>query len=97
MTGYYDYVLGLIPTALGGVTAFLYLLGIPLTTAVFVGAGLASLPMCHALFVRNPVREVRASDADAHAEVGVGESRTAGDDGGFGGRRSGGAPPERAD
>ena len=39
MTGYYDYVLGLIPLTLLGLTAILFVAGFGLTTAVPVGAG----------------------------------------------------------
>jgi hypothetical protein len=55
MAGYYDYVLGLIPLALFGVTTLLYALGIPLTAATPVGAGSAMLLVGHAMFVRAPV------------------------------------------
>lgn len=55
MTGYYDYVLGLIPAALIGLTATLMTVGLPLTSAVPVGAGAALVLMGHAMFVHNPV------------------------------------------
>ncbi|KOX98000.1 MULTISPECIES: hypothetical protein [Halorubrum] len=55
MAGYYDYVLGLIPGALIGVTASLTLVGLPLTAALPVGAAAAGAVMAHAMFVRNPV------------------------------------------
>ncbi|MFW6321406.1 MAG: hypothetical protein ACOC0Z_06100 [Halohasta sp.] len=54
MTRYYDYVLGLIPALMLGVTAILFLTGIQLTMAVPVGAGAAVLVIGHALFVRVP-------------------------------------------
>ncbi|MGM0682836.1 MAG: hypothetical protein ACQEUA_01380 [Halobacteriota archaeon] len=57
MTGYYDYVLGLIPAALIGVTAFLNLVGLSLTAALPGGAVVAGAVMVHALFVRNPVAD----------------------------------------
>ncbi|MFC6754217.1 hypothetical protein, partial [Halorubrum tibetense] len=60
MTGYYDYVLGLIPAALIGITAFLNLVGLSLTMALPVGAGVALVLMGHAMFVRGPL-----SDADS--------------------------------
>lgn len=66
MTGYYDYVLALIPSVLVGVTAALSLLGIPLRGALFAGAGASMLVVGHALFVRNPVAE-EAPAPDAHA------------------------------
>ncbi|SFH47315.1 hypothetical protein SAMN04488066_10530 [Halorubrum aquaticum] len=55
MSRYYDYVLGLIPAALIGVTAFLNLVGLSLTAAVPVGAGIALALMGHAMFVRAPL------------------------------------------
>lgn len=63
MTGYYDYVLGLIPAALLGVTTFLNLVGLSLTAALPAGAVLALGIMAHAVFVRNPVADAgHASD-----------------------------------
>ena len=61
MTGYYDYVLALIPGVLVGVTAALTLLGAPPLTALFVGAGASTLVVGHALFVRSPVADERAA------------------------------------
>lgn len=55
MTGYYDYVLGLIPTALIGVTGLLTLIGLSPSAALPVGAVAAAAVMAHAMFVRNPV------------------------------------------
>ncbi len=55
MTGYYDYVLGLIPAALIGITAFLNLVGLSLTLALPVGATVAAGLMAHAMFVKGPV------------------------------------------
>ena len=54
MTRYYDYVLGLIPAVLLGLTAILFLAGVQLTMAVPVGAGAAVLVIGHALFVNVP-------------------------------------------
>ena len=54
MTGYHDYVLGLIPAALLGITALLALVGFPLQVAVPVGGGVSSLLIAHAMFVRGP-------------------------------------------
>ena len=62
MSRYYDYVLGLIPAGLIGVTAFLNLVGLSLTAALPVGAGVALALMCHAMFVRAPL-----DDADRTA------------------------------
>ncbi|MFC6989108.1 hypothetical protein ACFQJD_11030 [Haloplanus sp. GCM10025708] len=55
MTGYYDYVLGVIPLVLIGITAVLSGVGLQLTQAVPVGAGGAVLVIGHALFVNAPV------------------------------------------
>ncbi|WP_152040847.1 hypothetical protein [Salinigranum salinum] len=55
MVGYYDYVLGLIPLTLLGLTGLLVLTGIGLTTAVPLGAGVSGLVVGHALFVNGPV------------------------------------------
>ncbi len=55
MTGYYDYVLGLIPLTLLGLTAILFVAGFGLTTAVPVGAGVSGLIVGHALFINGPV------------------------------------------
>lgn len=57
MTRYYDYVLGLIPVALFGVTAALSLVGLPTTAALPVGASVALGLMCHAMFVRAPLAD----------------------------------------
>ncbi|WP_253737351.1 hypothetical protein [Halohasta salina] len=54
MTRYYDYVLGLIPAVLFGLTALLFLAGVQLTLAVPVGAGASVLVIGHALFVNVP-------------------------------------------
>ncbi|PAU82829.1 hypothetical protein CK500_11895 [Halorubrum salipaludis] len=57
MTGYYDYVLGLIPAALIGVTAALNLVGLSLTAALPGGALVAGAVMAHAIFVKAPVTD----------------------------------------
>lgn len=68
MTGYYDYVLGLIPATLFAVTITLSVLGIPLSTAVPVGGGAAALLVGHALFVNGPVDDTpEVPDATASA------------------------------
>jgi hypothetical protein len=54
MTCYYDYVLGLIPVVMIGVTAVLSLAGISLTAAVPIGAAGAIVVIGHALFVNVP-------------------------------------------
>ncbi|WP_435197268.1 hypothetical protein [Natronomonas sp. EA1] len=55
MMGYYDIVLGLIPLALGGITAVLTALGVGLTTAVPLASAVALFLILHAMFVRTPV------------------------------------------
>ncbi|WP_435129457.1 hypothetical protein [Halobaculum sp. D14] len=55
MTGYHDYVLGLIPAALLGITAVLALAGLPVRAAVPVGGAASALLIGHAMFVRGPV------------------------------------------
>ena len=76
MAGYYDYVLGLIPVALIGVTASLTLVGLSSTSALPVGAVAAGTLMAHAMFVRNPV----PGDASAEQsfEGGAGDSSATG-------------------
>ena len=74
MTGYYDYVLGLIPVALIGVTASLTLVGLSVTSALPFGAVAAGTVMAHAMFVRNPV----AGDAPAQRSVDGGERAATG-------------------
>lgn len=69
MTGYYDYVLALIPGVLVGVTAALSLLGIPLRGALFLGAGASTVVVGHALFVRTPTVDERSrSEAPGRSE-----------------------------
>ena len=79
MTGYYDYVLGLIPAALIGVTASLTLIGLSSTAALPTGAVAAATVMAHAVFVRAPV-----DDGDAPADA----SPSGRGEGGPGGRSS---------
>jgi len=54
MAQYYDYVLGLIPVVLVGLTAILSAAGLGLTTAIPASAGVAALIIGHALFVSMP-------------------------------------------
>ncbi|MWV63953.1 hypothetical protein GRS48_03815 [Halorubrum sp. JWXQ-INN 858] len=61
MTGYYDYVLGLIPAALIGITALLNLVGLSLLIALPVGAAVAIGLMGHAMFVKGPVNAAAPS------------------------------------
>lgn len=82
MTGYYDYVLGLIPAALIGVTASLTLVGLSVTSALPFGAVAAGTVMAHAMFVRNPVASdapaERSFDDDARERSAVGGSAAGG-------------------
>ncbi|MDZ5812438.1 hypothetical protein U4E84_13895 [Halorubrum sp. AD140] len=75
MTGYYDYVLGLIPAALIGVTAFLNLVGLSLTAALPGGALVAGAIVAHALFVRTPVAGDRRARIDRSAGESAGGAR----------------------
>ncbi|ESP87219.1 hypothetical protein [Candidatus Halobonum tyrrellensis] len=71
MTGYHDYVLGLIPAALLGITALLSTTGLSVQAAVPVGGGVAALLVAHAMFVRGPVTASPTPDApDAAAQSG---------------------------
>lgn len=64
MTGYHDYVLGLIPAALLGITALLALAGLPVQAAVPVGGGVSALLIAHAMFVRGPVTATAPAAAE---------------------------------
>ena len=55
MDRYYDLILGLIPLALLGISAILFLGGIDLTMAVPVGASVSVALIGHAMFVSPPV------------------------------------------
>jgi len=74
MTGYYDYVLGLIPAALLGVTAVLRLVGLPSTVAVPGGALVAAGLIAHAMFVKAPVTSETRAGTDRAATGSVGRS-----------------------
>jgi L-alanine-DL-glutamate epimerase-like enolase superfamily enzyme len=63
MTGYYDLVLGLIPLALGGITALLSVFGLALTTAIPVASVVAVGLIGHAMFVNGPVDSTPGSAA----------------------------------
>jgi hypothetical protein len=60
---YYDLILGLIPLALLGLTAFLTVAGLQLTTAVPLAGGFSAGLIGHAMFVRTP------TDAPAETPV----------------------------
>ncbi|RBI61826.1 hypothetical protein DMJ13_14170 [halophilic archaeon] len=63
MTRYYDFILGLIPLALVSVTAALNVVGVALSTAVPLGAGVSVLLVGHALFVNGPVDTASSSSS----------------------------------
>lgn len=75
MIGYYDYVLGLIPAALIGVTAALTLVGLSLTAGLSGGALVAGVIVAHALFVKAPVAGEAPARIDRAGERSVGRSR----------------------
>ena len=56
MVQYYDYVLGVIPLVLIGLTGLLTVAGVGLTVALPVGAAVAALIIGHALFVNVPTQ-----------------------------------------
>ncbi|GGL56521.1 hypothetical protein [Halocalculus aciditolerans] len=62
MTEYYDYVLGLIPLALIGISGTLSVGGFGTTTAVVAGALVAVALTGHALFVNGPTDAVPTGD-----------------------------------
>lgn len=68
MVGYYDYVLGLIPLTLLGLTGAFLLVGMGLTTAVPLGAGASGLLVGHALFVNGPVDPADVAPSQATAD-----------------------------
>lgn len=63
MVEYYDYILGLIPLTIVGVTGLLSLAGIATSLAIFVGGGLTLPLVGHALFVRAPAQRPAQSTA----------------------------------
>lgn len=54
MAGYYDFVLGFIPLALGGGSLALTVAGVSLTTAIIAASLVAVLVIAHGMFVRAP-------------------------------------------
>ncbi len=54
MVQYYDFILGLIPLAFGGITAALTAVGMALTVAVPLAALVAVGLIGHGMFVRSP-------------------------------------------
>jgi hypothetical protein len=69
MVGYYDYVLGLVPLTLLGLTGLLFVGGLQLTTAVPLGAGVSGLVVGHALFVNGPVDPTEITHQAAPVEA----------------------------
>ena len=65
MTGYHDYVLGLIPVALLGITFALEGLGWSMQVAVPIGGAVAAGLVGHAMFVRGPVSDPMVPDSPA--------------------------------
>lgn len=67
MTGYYDLILGLIPTSFLGTTGLLHVAGIDLMAALPVSGLVAVLLVGHALFVNGPVdASTPQSSANVH-------------------------------
>jgi hydrogenase/urease accessory protein HupE len=58
MPEYYDYVLGLIPVSVAGISAALLGLGLSLTVAVPLSLLAAIGLIGHAMFVNGPVEEI---------------------------------------
>lgn len=69
MTGYYDYVLGLIPAALLGISGSLNAVGVSSTVAIPVGATAALVLMYHAMFVRGPLADAAGASANSPGSV----------------------------
>jgi len=65
MAQYYDYLLGLIPLALGGITTLLAAVDVSLTVAVPLAATVAVALIGHEMFVRAPGAEPAPSPAPA--------------------------------
>ena len=76
MSRYYDYVLGLIPTALIGVTVLLSTAGVSWHAAVPAGAAVAIGVMAHAMFIRAP----RPAPAEVVADAASSASDAVGSD-----------------
>lgn len=67
MANYYDIVLGLIPLAMGGITAVLGLVGVGLTVAVPVAALVAVGLIGHGMFVNTPTVESTSRSETDHS------------------------------
>lgn len=68
MAQYYDLVLGLIPLALGGITAALVAVGVSMTVAVPLAAAVAVAIIGHGMFVRSPETSPAPQSTPAQAE-----------------------------
>lgn len=55
MPHYYDLVLALIPVSLAGVAGLLVTVGLPMSTAIPLGAPIPIALIGHALFVNSPI------------------------------------------
>ena len=66
MAQYYDYVLGVIPLVLVGLTGSLSVAGLDLTVAIPAGAGVSALIIGHALFVSMPTQPTAESTEPTH-------------------------------
>lgn len=69
MTGYYDFVLGLIPLSLIGVTAALSAAGLSITSAVPVAALLPVALIGHALFVNGPTENSQSTPENTESST----------------------------
>ena len=74
MTGYYDYVLGLIPVSLVVITGALLLAGFQLTTAVPLGSLVAVGLVGHAMFVNAPVTPTQTTEGSSRGDSGFGSA-----------------------
>lgn len=61
MAGYYDFVLGLIPLALGGGSVALTVAGIDVSSAIIGGSLVAVALIGHGMFVRTPGADSRTA------------------------------------
>lgn len=69
MVQYYDFILGLIPLALGGITAVLAAIGLSLTVAVPLAATVAVALIGHGMFVNAPSTASTHQSTPAQAET----------------------------
>jgi FtsZ-interacting cell division protein ZipA len=76
MTGYHDYVLGLIPAFVLGPIAASSLVGLSVQLAVAAGGAAAALVIGHAMFVRGPVPTRSAPETHVASVDGSDETAT---------------------